>query len=189
MEQALISIAREAYRDPREAGVRLLSLGVPSAAIWPAFGVIVLLSVLVGGITDLAAPPVPGVEVSYFIMAVLLGSIFLSFAVGVWKIGQAFGGKGSFEESMTVGIFFQAILLPFQVLQLVLAIVVPGLAGVYGIALLVYGVWINVSFIDALHGFASFGKSLGVLILSSILAAVVLMVVITVVGGSFGGAL
>ena len=88
MEQALISIAREAYRDPREAAVRLLSLGVPSAAIWPGFGIIVLLSVLVGGISDLVAPPEPDVAVSYFIMAVLLGSIFLAFAIGVWKIGH-----------------------------------------------------------------------------------------------------
>ena len=53
MEQALISIAAQAYREPREAGVRLLSLGVPLAAIWPAFGVIVLISVLIGGISDL----------------------------------------------------------------------------------------------------------------------------------------
>lgn len=189
MEQALISIAREAYRDPREAAVRLLSLGVPSPAIWPAFGVIVLVSVLIGGISDLAAPTAPGVAVSYFIMAVLLGSIFLSFAVGVWRIGRSFGGKGTFEESMLVAIFFQGILLPFQVIQLVLAILVPGLAGIYAIGLLFYGIWINVKFIDALHGFASFGKSLGVLILSSFLAAVVLILVVTIVGGSFGGAL
>ena len=187
MEQALISIAREAYRDPREAGVRLLSLGVPTAAVWPAFGAIVLVSVLVGGISDLAAPPATDVEVSYFIMTVLLGAIFLSFAVGVWKIGEAFGGKGSFEEAMVVGIFFQAILLPFQILQLVLAMVVPALAGLFGIALLFYGVWVNVNFIDALHGFASFGRSLGVMILSSFLAAIVLMLVVLLVGGSLTG--
>ena len=66
----------------------------------------------------------------------LLGSIFLAFAVGVWKIGQAFGGKGNFEESMIVSIFFQAILLPFQVVQLTLAVLVPGLGGLFGIALL-----------------------------------------------------
>ena len=89
---------------------------------------------------------------------------------------------------MLIGIFFQGILLPFQVVQLALAILLPGLAGIYGLALLFYGIWVNVNFIDALHGFASFGKSLGVLLLSSFLAAVVLILVITLVGGSFGGA-
>lgn len=187
MEQALISIAREAYRDPREAAVRLLSLGLPGAAVWPAFGVIILVSVLVGGIGDTIAPPAAGQPVSYFLLCVLLGVIFLAFAVGVWKIGEAFGGKGSFEETMIVGIFFQAVLLPLQAVHLALAIVVPGVAGLFGILLLFYGVWVNVNFIDALHGFASFGKSLGVLILASFVAAIALLLVIVLVGGSLGG--
>jgi hypothetical protein len=189
LEQALISIARDAYRDPREAAVRLLSLGVPSAAIWPAFGVIILVSVVIGGLSDLAVAPAEGVSVSYFLMTLLLAVIFLSFALGIWKIGQAFGGKGRFEESLVVGIFFQGVLLPLQVIQLVLLIVLPGVAGVFGIALLFYGVWVNVNFIDALHGFASFGKSLGVLILASFVAALAMLLVIGLVGGSFGGLL
>lgn len=187
MEQALISIARDAYRDPREAAVRLLSLGVPGAAVWPAFGVIILLSVLIGGISDLAAPPEQGPQVSYILMALLLAVIFMAFALGVWKVGRALGGKGSFEECLVVGIFFQGVLLPLQVLQLALVIVLPGLAGVFGIALLFYGVWVNVNFIDALHGFASFFKSLGVLILASFVAAIAMLVVIALVGGSLGG--
>lgn len=188
MEQALISIARNAYRDPREAAVRLLSLGVPNEAVWPAFGVIILVSVLIGGLSDLAAPPAAGPQISYILMVVLLAVIFLAFALGIWKVGRAFGGKGSFEECLVVGIFFQGVLLPLQMLQLALVILMPGVAGVFGIALLFYGVWVNVNFIDALHGFASFGKSLGVLILASFVAAIAMLVVIALVGGSVGGA-
>lgn len=188
MEQALFTIARQAYREPREAAVSLLSLGVPSTAVWPAFGVIVLISVLIGGISDLFAPPAAGVQVSYFLMCVLLTVVFLSFAVAVWKIGRLFGGNGKFEESLVVGIFFQAVLLPFQILQLVLAIAVPGLAGIYAIGLLLYGIWMNVNFIDALHGFASFGKSFGVLLLGSFAAAIALLVSVAIFGGSIGGA-
>lgn len=187
MEKALIDIARHAYREPREAAVRLLSLGVPTSVLWPGFTVIILISVVVSGVADLAAPASNGGNVSYFLMAVLLGWIFLSFTFGVWKIGALFGGKGSFEEALTIGIFFQAILLPFQILQLLLAILLPGLAGLYAIALLFYGIWINVSFIDALHGFASFGKALGVLILSSVIAALALVLAVALLGQSVGG--
>jgi hypothetical protein len=187
LEQALISIAAQAYREPREAGVRLLSLGVPTQAIWPAFGVIVLISVLIGGISDLIAPPPVDVAVSYFLMAILLGIVFLSFAAGIWKIGQKMGGKGSFEESLLIGVFFQAAFLPLQALQILLALVLPGLAGLYGIALLLFGIWVNVNFIDALHGFASFGKSLGVMLLASFVAAIALLVALGLFGQSLMG--
>ena len=187
MEQALIAIAAQAYREPREAGVRLLSLGVPKAAIWPAFGVIVLVSVLIGGISDLIAPPAVEAPVSYFLMAVLLGVVFLSFAAAIWKVGQLLGGKGSFEESLLIGVFFQAALLPLQALQLVLAIVMPGLAGIYGIALLLFGIWVNVNLIDALHGYASFARSLGVMLLASFVAAIALLIAVALFGHSLLG--
>ena len=187
MEQALISIAREAYANPREAAVRLLSLGVPMNATWLGFVVVILVSVVVGGLGDMVAPPELGFSISYFMMTMLLAIIFLSFATGVWKAGQAFGGKGSFEESLLIGVFFQAVLLPFQILQLLLVIALPGLAGIYAIGLLIYGIWINAMFVDALHGFASFGRSLLVLFLGSLVAAVALMITIALFGRTLAG--
>lgn len=186
MEKALITIARQSYRDPREGAVSLLSLGVPRQAIWPAFGAIVLLSVLVSAMGDMIAPPPTEVSISYFAMVVVIGIVFLSFAGAVWRVGSAMNGKGSFRESLLLGVFFQAILLPAQLLQLLLVIALPGIAGIYAIALLLYGIWINVNFVDALHGYASFGKSLGVLILSSFAAAVALMLTIVVLGQYIG---
>ena len=188
LEQALISIARQCYREPREGAVALLSLGVPKAAIWPAFGAIVLISVVMGGLGDILLPPPPGLSVSYFAMAAVLSVVFLSFAAATWRIGTAMGGKGKFEEALILGVFFQAVLLPAQILQILLAAALPGIAGFYAIALIVYGIWINVNFIDALHGFASFGKSLGVLVLASFAAAIALMVTIAILGQSMGGA-
>lgn len=187
LEQALISIAREAYANPREAAVRLLSLGVPMNATWLGFVVVILVSVVVGGLGDMVAPPELGFSISYFMMTMLLAIIFLSFATGVWKAGQAFGGKGSFEESLLIGVFFQAVLLPFQILQLLLVIALPGLAGIYAIGLLIYGIWINAMFVDALHGFASFGRSLLVLFLGSLVAAVALMITIALFGRTLAG--
>lgn len=108
LEQALFSIARQTYREPREAAVRLLSLGLPREAIWPSFALIVLVSVVLGGLGDLLLPVPPTAIMSYFAMTVLLGVVFLSYALAVWRIGSAMGGKGSMEESLVVGVFFQA---------------------------------------------------------------------------------
>ena len=187
LEQALLSIAKQAYREPREAADRLLSLGVPRAALWPAFGVIVLLSVVAGGISDIFAPPPPELAIPYPSMVILIAVVFLSFAAAVWKVGQAMGGKGSFEEAFLVSIFFQVVLLPVQIAQLVLSLIIPPLAVLIGIGILIFGVWVNANFIDALHGYASFGRSLAVLVLSSLVAAVGLLVAVSVLGLSIGG--
>lgn len=164
--------------------MQVLSLGIPSAAIMPAFGAIILISVVVSGLADMVMPTPGAPPVPHVLMAVLLGVIFLSFAFGIWKVGSFFGGKGTFQEAMIVSIFFQAVLLPFQVLQILIAFAVPGLAGLYGIGLLIYGVWINVNFIDALHGIASFGKSLGILFLASVFAAIMLVIAASMLGQS-----
>ncbi len=186
LEQALFSIGRQAYREPREAAVRLLSLGVPREVIWPSFALIVLVSVVMGGLGDMLLPVPPDAVMSYFAMTMLLAVVFLSYALAVWKIGSKMGGKGSFEESLLVGVFFQAALLPAQFIQLLLAVFLPTLAGLYAIALLLFGIWINVNFIDALHGYASFMKSLGVLVLASFAAAIALMVTVALLGVSIG---
>lgn len=186
MEQALLSIARQAYREPREAADRLLSLGVPRAAIWPAFCAVVVVSVVLGGLSDMIVQPEEAAAISYFMLVAVLGAVFLSFAYSVWKVGVSLEGKGSFEESLLLGAFFQAILLPAQVLQIVLIAVLPGLAQIYSVALLIYGIWINVNFVGALHGFASFGKALGVLVISSFAAAIVLVLAIVVIGRMIG---
>lgn len=166
--------------------MRLLSLGMPRVALWPAFALIVVVSVLLGGVGDMLAPAPEGVLISYFGMTALLGLVFLAYALAVWKIGSAMGGKGSLQESILIGVFFQAVLIPAQILQLVLALLLPGLAGIYAVALLVYGIWMNTNFIDGLHGYASFGKSLGVLVLASFAAAIALMLVVAIFGFSVG---
>lgn len=186
MEQTLISLARQGYREPREVGVQLLSLGVPREALWPAFGVVISLSVLMGAVRDLFYAAPEGAEVSYFALAAVLGAVFLTFLWGVWQAGRVMGGTGMFEESLLIGVFFQAMILPLQAVQIVLDIALPGLVEFYSIVLVIYGIWINAHLVDALHGFGSFGKSLAVLFIATCAAAVTLVLGISLLSQSFG---
>ena len=115
-------------------------------------------------------------------------ALFVAFAMAVCKIGRAMGGIGQCSDSLLLAIFFQAIFVPAQVLQVVLVAVSPIVASFFAVFLFFFGIWVNLNFIAALHGFSSLGKSLGVLILSSVAVAIIMMLVAPLIGISlFGG--
>jgi Yip1 domain len=184
---ALISTGRMALSQPREAAVTLLSMGVPRAAIGPGFALIVVLSVLLGAFGELVAPGQLGGGISPFSSVLFNGGLFLGYSITIWKIGSAMGGKGALEESILLAVFFQAIFMPAILIQLFLLLVMPPLAGLFTMALLIFSIWVNVNFIDALHGFGSLGRSLGVFLMSSLAVAVGLILVIAVFGLSLEG--
>ena len=184
---ALISTGRMALSQPREAAVTLLSMGVPRAAIGPGFALIVVLSVLLGAFGELVAPGQLGGGISPFSSVLFNGGLFLGYSITIWKIGSLMGGKGALEESILLAVFFQAIFMPAILIQLFLLLVMPPLAGLFTMALLIFSIWVNVNFIDALHGFGSLGRSLGVFLMSSLAVAVGLILVIAVFGLSLEG--
>ena len=181
--QSLIPLARQAITQPREAATTLLSMGIPRDALWPAFFLMVILSILllyVGGMLtpvpeDVTAP-------SPLLMALVTAVISIASVFAVWKVGQTMGGKGSFEETLLLTVFMQAILFAAQVFELFLTLAVPPIGMVFSLVLILVAVWINVNFISALHGFPSLMKSLGVLLLASLGVALVLVFMMTLAG-------
>lgn len=182
--ETLLPLARQALSQPREAATTLLSMGVPRVALWPAFFLLVSLSILMiyvgSGLNPVGVDGAPAP--SPLIMAIITAVVSAASVVAVWKVGQTLGGSGTFHEALLLTIFLQAILLAAQLVELFLALLVPPVAALFSVALIVLAVWINVNFIAALHGFASLWKSFGVLILASIGVALVLIFLMTLAG-------
>ncbi len=178
---ALIAQGLRAFREPRQAAADVLALGVPKAAIGPAFLLIVVLNVLLNSVSELVAPTpladVPPFRIGMFIF-ILTGTL----AVLVGKIGQWFDGAGTVADSFLIAIFFQAIFLPLQVLHVLLLVTSPFLAGVLQLAIFVVGIWININFVAALHGFPGLGKAAGVLFLASFAVAVIMLMSSPILG-------
>ncbi len=181
---ALYAQGARAFREPRAAAADVIALGVPREALAPALFLIVALSAIVNAPAEFISPsPMNGI--SHFQMTVFLLVLFGTFAAAIYKIGQAMGGVGTWQDSLLLAVFFQAIFLPAQVLQVVLMASIPVLSGLFALFLFVFGIWVNVNFIAALHGFSTLGRAFGVLILASIAVAVVMMVAAPMIGISF----
>jgi hypothetical protein len=184
----LVSLALGAVRNPREAADTLLSVGVPSAALLPAFLLVVVLSVILTiigeniGMTDGEGAAFPPLAV-----AAVLCLLLAAYILGLWRTGQAMGGTGSLAETALLMVFLQFILLLAQVVEVVLWVAAPPLAGLFVIAVAILAFWININFVDILHGFGSLLKSFGLIIMVSLGLALAIMLMLTLSGTTLQG--
>ncbi len=185
MLNSFLPVALQALRDPREAASTLMSMGVPNAALWPAFGALVALSVILSFLTGGLEPSAGQVTLGPLMLAgtsAVAGaaSIFL-----VWKIGSAMDGKGRLEEALLLTVFLQGLILAAQFVELGLFLFLPSLAGLFSIVVIVITFWINLNFIAALHGFASLWRAFGVLVFASLGVALILILLMSLAGVQF----
>jgi hypothetical protein len=185
MLNTFFPIALQALREPREAASTLMSMGVPVVALWPTFGALVCLSVILsflsGGLEQTAGQAALGPLVLAITSAVAgAASVFL-----VWKVGAAMGGKGRFEEALLLTVFLQGLIFAGQLVEFLLFLFVPPLSGLFSLAIILLTFWINLNFIAALHGFASLWKSFGVLLFASLGVALILIFLMSLLGVQF----
>ena len=182
MWQPFLPIAKQALTDPREAATTLMSMGVPREALWPAFGLFVVLSALLGASSEMLRPPVQGIALAPLPFAGVSAIAGAASVFAIWKVGEAMEGTGSFQETLLLMVFLQGILFIGQIIEFVVWIIAPPIASLMSVALLVLAFWLNLNFIAALHGFPSLLRAFGCLLLASAGVALVLIVALTVFG-------
>lgn len=182
---SLVAQGKRAFQQPRAAAADVLALGFPKEALAPALLLVVVISVLMSAASDMIAPP--PVQMPYFKMALLVLIIFTSFSFAIAQVGKMMGGVGTFPDSLLLAIFFQAVFIPVQALQIALLLVSAEISAFLAFGIIVFGFWINLNFIAALHGFESLGRALGVLLLASIAVAFFLVLVTPLLGVSLTG--
>ena len=180
-----LPLAWRSLREPRETASTVLALGVPREAIAPAALLVVVLNVLLTALIEVLLPPAatdePQVMLSPLLLAAVLAATLGAFIAGIYRIGQSFGGRGSLPETAVLLILLQFIVVLLQVVEMALALVAPGLLGIYVLAVAFLALWINVNFVAELHGF-SLAKSLGVVLLTSFVIAVVGVLLLSLTG-------
>ena len=165
-----------ALRAPRAAAADVLQLGVPREALVPGLFAVVAISVILNSISEALAPS-PFIVISPFQMVVLLTVMLVAFSFAVARSGKVLGGVGTFQDSLLLMIFLQAIFLPAVALQILLFILLPALAGLFILVVMIFLTWVHLNFIAALHGFPTLGRAVGVLLMAVVLTFVVLMFV------------
>jgi hypothetical protein len=189
----LLRMARDTVSNPREGAETVLALGLPKQALWLAFALVVVLSMLLGDLLYLLADlPRDGamtgpLGASPLVMGLLQGAFLFLMAHAVTLVGRMFGGTGRFDEALALIVWLQFIFLCVQVLQLAAVLVIPPMAGL--ITMLAVGLffWLLVNFIATLHGFTSLGMVLVMTILSGFTILFVLSLILTLLGVTFEG--
>lgn len=169
------------FRDPARTAQALMAQNWPIQARWMALLASVSVSAILTWIaaTAFSPPPDTGVESVLLIqqpmiMAVSqMGAIVL--AAGLMAgVGRLFGGTGTFEDALLLTVWIEILLLLVQVVQLAVALILPGMAGVLGIIAIVLFLWLTVQFTKALHGFQNSLKVMLALIGTVLVAGFIL---------------
>jgi hypothetical protein len=184
----LASLVQLTLQDPTRAARALLAEGVPLRARTAGLLLVAVLSAL---LTSLQVGD--GSQAPDRITAFMLGSPFRTAVlqwgflalsvVLIYRVGRAFGGGGSFPDALLIVVWLQTLMLGFQVVQLVVSPILPGLAGLIGLLSFAIYLWLLTAFIAELHGFASRGLVFLGVVLTSLAAGFVLAILFILILG------
>jgi hypothetical protein len=160
--KALVGLS---FRDPQAAARDLMAQGWPIQARWMALLAAVSVSALLASLAAalFSAPGPEGGRVVVLsqqpmVLAIMqMGAIVL--AAGLMSgVGRMFGGGGRFEDALLLTVWIEVLLLIVQAAQLVLSLILPGVAGIFGLLAIALFLWLTVQFTKALHRFHSTPK-------------------------------
>ena len=184
--KALIGLS---FRDPNAAAHALMGQGWPIQARWMALLPAVSLSALLASLAAvLFSTPAPdGTQVVILshqpmVLALMQFGAIVMAAGLMSSVGRMFGGHGRFEDALLLTVWIEVLLLVVQAAQLVVSLVLPGVAGMLGLAALVLFLWLTVQFTKALHGFRSSAKVALGLIGTAFVAGFVLSLIAAALG-------
>lgn len=190
--RVLMQLLASTLRAPRETFAGLLALRLDRATLWQALLLVVVLSMLLavlggvflavsqGGTTP--PPEQPFVMLSPLViglvqLAVLVVSVFL-----IDWVGRRFRGTGDLGGAILVVTWLQFVMVCLQVIQTLLILVAPGLAGVVTLLGMVLFFWLMTNFIAQLHGFTSLGRVFGMILFVMVGVALGLSLLLTLAG-------
>ncbi|MEJ6388548.1 Yip1 family protein [Gymnodinialimonas ulvae] len=181
----LMEMVRQTVSDPSEGAEAILRLGLPRAALWLAFSLMIVLSMILGILVMLAlGPPEDGplTGQSPVVLGLLQGAFLFLGVHAIVRIGHIFGGTGGFDGALALVTWLQFIFIVLQVVQLVFALVVPPLAGIVSLLAIALFFWLLSHFITVLHGFTSVGQVFLMTLLSFLGILFTLSLVLTLLG-------
>ena len=119
-----------------------------------------------------------------FILALSQFALMIVGAALMWRVGQMFGGKGSFAQSLSLVAWLEVVLILLQTAEVIVLLVLPIMALPIGLFSVFAFFYLLTNFTAALNGFASLTKTLfailGTALAVLILASIALMFILPV---------
>ncbi|WP_424967712.1 MULTISPECIES: Yip1 family protein [unclassified Dinoroseobacter] len=192
----VLNLVVQTIKSPQEGASTILSMGLARNVLMQLLGLVVVASVITGqlGVFAMGGGLQDGAMTGPFLMSPMIAT-FVQFALlivlitSVHVIGRALGGRGSFEETLSLVIWLQFILLCLQVVQILALILFPVLGALIGLVSIVLFFWLLVNFIAVIHGFTSLGLVLVGVIISAFGILFAMSLILAMLGLSFPGSL
>ena len=192
----LKSLFGETIRSPREAGERIIAMGLPIQALWIALSLVsVVTSLVFSGLMQIGS--LPDDQFGQIMSASPAYSAPLVFALMQWAraivsvfvfywVGRILGGRGPLEDVLAVLALLQAVTFVLMVGLLITGLVLPFLTSLAILAAFIWWLWAITALLDVAHGFENMFKATGVLILSVLGVTVGMSIFFGAVAGLMG---
>lgn len=178
-------------RNPAAAAQELMSLHLPRSVLWTALILMATLQALTFGVSEILIPTTAPVPLVFDSPLAFFGMAVVALALTVYSLqwtGRMLGGSGSLEDVMVIIVWIQVLRVVVQLLALVLAIVMPGLALLLVFVATILGLYILVHFVNEAHRLNSLLRASGVLVSSVIVMVLGLSIFLSLIGAPLVGA-
>ncbi|EBA11052.1 YIP1 family protein [Roseobacter sp. CCS2] len=179
--------------EPSDSARKVIEMNVPRDALWTGLALVAVLNVILVVLLQMISPaPVAFQEeafaVSPFGFVAIISIFLVMFVFGIFYAGQIMGGAGTLHGSLTIIVWFQSISLTLEAVQVVLVLISPAIASIFGLLSLGALIWCFMNFINVLHAFNNLGKALVAVFLALIGTALLAGIALAILGiGPAGG--
>lgn len=172
--------------DPATAARQALDWRLGLGNMWMALALVAVLNVLMLALLQ-AASPMPvmsqgGMMLTPFSYAMIITIFLFLLVYTIYHVGRMMGGQGTVEDSLTVIVLFQSISVALEAVQVLLVLISPQIASIFGLVSLAVLIRCMVNFVNVMHRFDSLGKALATMIFAVIGTALIAGIVLTVLG-------
>lgn len=185
----LLRAVRDTLVDPKAAAHSVMGLRLSVAQGLMALALTAVLATLLTALMQAFMGPIDDQAMQDlfnrpFILALSQFALMIMGAALMWRVGQMFGGKGSFAQSLSLVAWLEVVLILLQVAEVVVLLVLPILALPVGFASVFAFFYLLTNFTAALNGFTSLTKTffaiLGTALAVLVLASIALMFILPV---------
>ncbi|WP_424977500.1 YIP1 family protein [Leisingera sp. S232] len=182
---ALAAFALLTIKSPRDAAQHILAQQWPREALWTGFLLSVVLNTCVYTAQKILFPLPPEVLLprfapgAYFAIVLVLQLCFIAM---LSTSGRWLGGQGSLPSMLALVTWLQLLQAALNGAIVLAFLVMPTLAALLNIAANIIVFFILLHFVNAAHRFSSVWRSLGVVLMASLILVFALLFIVGLIG-------
>ncbi len=181
----LAAFALLTVKSPRDAAQQILAQDWPREALWTGFLLSVVLNTCVYTLQQVLFPLPPEVLIPRFAPGAYFAVILvlqISFIAMLSTTGRWLGGQGNLAALLALVTWLQLLQAGLNAAVVAMLLVLPALAALLNIAANIMVFFILLHFVNTAHRFGSVWRSLGVVLMASMILVFALLFIVGLIG-------